>query len=142
MTLGQRIAVLNQGAIEQIAPPDELYNRPVSTFVAGFIGSPPMNLLEWGALPLDPAIERPSGATRLGIRPHDLTIYPADAPGLPATVDLVEPLGHAQVVRCRAAGERLVVVAPSEPRLEPGHAVALGIDPARVHAFDEQGRRR
>ena len=91
MTLADRVAVMREGVIEQVAAPLDVYRRPLNTFVAGFIGSPQMNVLD---VPV-PGLAAPSG-TLVGIRPHDVRL---DAAGeLRATVDLVEPRGHDAVV--------------------------------------------
>jgi ABC-type sugar transport system ATPase subunit len=87
MTLGGRVAVMREGSIEQVAPPLDVYARPVNTFVAKFIGAPSMNLVPATLI----GIDAPSGALA-GIRPHDVTLG-ADGQ-LRATVELVEPRGH------------------------------------------------
>ncbi|MEF3192643.1 MAG: ATP-binding cassette domain-containing protein, partial [Halothiobacillaceae bacterium] len=93
MTLGQRVAVFNQGKLQQIATPRELYERPANTFVAGFIGQPPMNLIPAGALSASIRGHGPDCAW-IGIRPEDLGIAQPGEPGLSATVDMTEYLGH------------------------------------------------
>ena len=112
MTLGERIAVLRDGALQQIADPHTLYHRPANQFVAGFIGSPPMNFLaarvgEDGAVALEgaaafrpepapPALAaRRGNAVTLGVRPEDLTLREAGPGGsLPASLEVREPLGN------------------------------------------------
>jgi len=112
MTLGQRIAVLKGGVLQQVADPHTLYQAPVNQFVAGFIGSPPMNFLATtvagdGAVALpgaaafrpDPApaglAAKRGGAVTLGVRPEDLTLAPQGAGGsMSATLDVREPLGN------------------------------------------------
>jgi ABC-type sugar transport system ATPase subunit len=131
MTLGGRIAVLRDGTIEQIAPPSEMYARPVSTFVARFIGSPAMNLL-----PADAAgIPAPRGALA-GIRPHDVTI---DSSGpLRATVDLVEPRGPDSLVHLTLDSPEgmpfLAVVGDQAP--PAGTQVRIRLWPEHLHLFD------
>ena len=111
MTLGERIAVLKDGVLQQVADPHTLYHRPENQFVAGFIGSPPMNFLAAtvgsdgavtlpGATPFRPApapaalLQRGGGAITLGVRPEDLTLREAGVGGaLPATLEVSEPLG-------------------------------------------------
>ena len=76
MTLADRIVILNHGRIEQIGTPEDVYDRPASTFVAGFIGAPPMNLLPASALP---AAGRPSEGLLLGVRPEHLVWHDGEA---------------------------------------------------------------
>jgi multiple sugar transport system ATP-binding protein len=119
MTMGHRVAVMHQGRLVQVAPPAELYHRPAHVFVAGFIGSPPMNLVKVhvddaadgvvvtsGALRLELPTEVAAGVPQLrpgpdpvivGVRPEHLEIA-SDGHGVPATVRLVEPLGSEHIV--------------------------------------------
>lgn len=120
MTLADRVAVMRAGVIEQVAPPLELYARPVNTFVAGFIGSPPMNLLP---APL-PGVSAPPRAV-VGVRPHDIVIG-SEGP-LRAAVDLVEPRGHDAVVHLTLHGEtpgELVAVVSANQAPSRGQEVA------------------
>jgi multiple sugar transport system ATP-binding protein len=141
MTLGQRIAVLCDGRLEQVADPGELYNRPATMFVAQFIGSPPMNLMP---IPLDGVpglrVDSPPGAAIAGLRPHDVRFDAATAL-LDGTVQLVEPIGPAQIVHLRAGAARIVAVAGPERVLRPGDAVQIGAERDRLHFFDAGGRR-
>ena len=97
MTMGTRIVVMNGGRIQQAAPPMEVYEKPANTFVASFIGTPPMNLFPPPVLDL--------GRT-VGVRPENISILksacddPRSAQGIAATVDLVEPLGSETLVHC------------------------------------------
>src|SRR5687767_9396628 len=95
LTLGSRVAVMRNGRIEQVAAPMHLYAAPANTFVARFIGQPPMNLLT----PPIPGIEAPPDAI-VGIRPHDVVVG-ADGP-IHADVDVVESRGHDAVMHMRA----------------------------------------
>jgi multiple sugar transport system ATP-binding protein len=161
MTLGDRIVVMNEGRVEQIGSPLELYDHPRTLFVATFIGSPAMNLVEGQfllddtprfvategrgfSIPLSP--EQSSRARGMsgkalvaGIRPEDLHARPAHegATGnLSAAVDAIEPLGNEVLLYLRGAGQELTVRA--DPRVLPraGDVIGLAIDPARVHYFD------
>ena len=145
MTLGQRVAVLRDGRLEQAAPPQTLYDQPVNRFVATFIGSPPMNVLEgpvaagivarWTGRALG------TGAA-LGVRPHDLELGPARAGAVTATVDLVEPLGHAAIVHVATAeGARLVAVV-SGAGVARGDSVSLDASVGCLHWFDGRGIRQ
>jgi multiple sugar transport system ATP-binding protein len=152
MTLGDRIVVLRDGLVQQIAPPLELYDRPCNRFVAGFIGSPAMNFL--------PAVKSEEGdfvlAGRwrvpfrcdeaeagvgyfLGVRPEDIT--PGDAGSLRGTVTVVETLGNEKLVYAGLEGFEMVMrCAPDVPAVT-GETIALSIDPVRAHLFDAEGYR-
>jgi len=133
MTLGDRVAVLDRGVLQQVAPPMELYRRPANRFVAGFIGSPGMNFLE-------------RDGTVLGIRPQDVGLLPADARGddtLPATVRIVEPLGSEQVVHLALTdGAPLVAVAPPMPPVAAGTSLAVRLPTEALHRFDARSGER
>jgi ABC-type sugar transport system ATPase subunit len=136
MTLGSRVAVMRDGRIEQVAPPLELYAAPVNTFVAQFIGQPPMNLL---TAPID-GVDAPPGA-RVGIRPQDLVID-RDGP-MRARVDVVEPRGHDAIVHLHLHvpdAPILVAVVPGNGP-QPGAEVHVTVPSERVHVFDTNGRR-
>jgi ABC-type sugar transport system ATPase subunit len=132
MTLGGRVAVMRTGAIEQVAPPLEVYTTPANTFVARFIGAPPMNLLPAALV----GVGAPPGAVA-GIRPQDVALGAAD--GLRATVELVEPRGHDHLVHLRldAVGAPPVlatIAAAAVPLVGAGTFVT--IPHARLHVFD------
>jgi ABC-type sugar transport system ATPase subunit len=140
MTLGQRIAVLNAGRIEQVATPSELYGRPATRFVAGFVGSPSMNLVDVHRLTsLGLTMGAPSGATSAGFRPHDVRLV--KTPDGCAAIAVIEPLGHAQILHLLAGGLRVVAVAPPHDVWEIGETVSFAVDADRVHWFDASGRR-
>jgi ABC-type sugar transport system ATPase subunit len=129
MTLGSRVAVMRAGALEQVAPPRELYDRPANTFVARFIGTPPMNLLPAALILPDAPAD-----TVAGIRPQDVTL---GAGSLRATVDLVEPRGPDCVVHLRvtAAEAPLLAVVTGAAAPAAGCEVAVSFPPDRVHLF-------
>ena len=140
MTLGQRIAVLNAGRIEQAATPAELYARPATVFVAGFVGSPSMNILDVPRLAsLSLTAAAPPAATSAGVRPHDVRLTKAADGG--ARVAVIEPLGHAQILHLVAGDLRVVAVAPSHQAWEIGDTVSVAVDPGSVHWFDANGWR-
>ncbi|MDN6661711.1 MAG: ATP-binding cassette domain-containing protein, partial [Corynebacterium variabile] len=94
MTMGHRVAVLKDGILQQVDTPQNLYRDPVNAFVAGFIGSPSMNLLTVdGSALTELGIDLPAGAVQVGVRPEHLTVQDAGTPGLVGTVSLVEELG-------------------------------------------------
>jgi ABC-type sugar transport system ATPase subunit len=135
MTMGQRIAILHRGALQQVGTPAEIYARPANTFVAGFIGAPGMNVL-------DAQTHRRTGAQFVGFRPEDARLVPAEGAPFAGTVTLVELLGAEALVHLRLDGGESAVVrlrgeAPPEVDLRVGVAVADD----RLHAFDAEGRR-
>ncbi|MEO7987048.1 MAG: ABC transporter ATP-binding protein [Gemmatimonadales bacterium] len=136
LTLGGRVAVLRDGVVEQVAPPMELYRRPATAFVGGFVGSPAMNLLP-GQI-----VGRTDGAT-LGVRPHDVAIVGAGQGDVDARVDVVEPRGSELLIYLRLAGEsgqEVRVVAPPEPMIPADTSVGVRFDRERMHWFDKGGR--
>jgi sn-glycerol 3-phosphate transport system ATP-binding protein len=122
MTLAHRMIVMNAGRAEQIGTPLEVYARPATTFVAGFIGSPPMNLV-------------PRDGRLLGVRPEHLEPCAASEANLVAEVDLVEQLGADVLVHGRVDSTRITVRLPASQRVGEGR-LPLRFDPARVHYFD------
>ncbi|RLP89300.1 ABC transporter ATP-binding protein [Micromonospora sp. BL4] len=136
MTLGDRVVVLDHGRVRQIGPPQQVYDEPADTFVAGFLGSPPMNLVRGGGVL--------GGGTdlTLGVRPEDLSLDP-DGP-VAATVEAVEALGSEAILLTRCdEGTRLTVRTDPRPGVWPGDQVRLRADPGRIHRFDaDTGRRR
>jgi sn-glycerol 3-phosphate transport system ATP-binding protein len=147
MTLAQRMIVMNAGRMEQIGTPDEVYLRPASTFVASFIGSPPMNLLQAVAdgsrlvvngqqLPLPLAAPR-SGEITVGLRPEHAQLLGPSQLGWPFQVEMVELLGAERLVHGLVAGTAFTVrldatLAP--PRV--GERLSLQGPPERFHWFD------
>ncbi|PUE52132.1 sn-glycerol-3-phosphate ABC transporter ATP-binding protein UgpC [Limnohabitans parvus] len=133
MTLAQRMIVMNGGHMEQFGTPEEVYNRPASTFVASFIGSPPMNLLKR-------APGTPEGQI-LGIRPEHLDITPSG--GWTLTVDTVELLGAERLVHARLGDETLTLrVDESVTPPLPGSTFHATPRADRVHGFDAQTQKR
>jgi sn-glycerol 3-phosphate transport system ATP-binding protein len=146
MTLAERMVVMNAGRIEQIGTPDEVYHRPATTFVAGFIGSPPMNLVLGEAkgasfqtggqhLPLAAPAPR-DGALVLGVRPEHVEIV-EQAPGWPLRVQAIEMLGAERLIY-GTLGETLFTVRLDATLAHPkiGDVVGLRADPAHLHWFD------
>jgi sn-glycerol 3-phosphate transport system ATP-binding protein len=138
MTLAQRMMVMNAGRMEQFGTPEEVYNRPATTFVASFMGSPPMNLLrnvsnaDFGGQP---------GAI-LGIRPEHLLVGDT---GWKVVVDTVEMLGAERLLYCRLGDEFLIVRTDESLSTAPTIGAALHVTPRsdRLHWFDAAtGQRR
>ena len=136
MTLAQRMIVMNGGHMEQFGTPEEVYNRPASTFVASFIGSPPMNLLQH-------APGTPAGQI-LGIRPEHLDITPVpENGGWTLTVDTVELLGAERLVHARLGQETLTLrLDESVPAPQPGSTFQATPRADRLHWFDAASQKR
>jgi sn-glycerol 3-phosphate transport system ATP-binding protein len=136
MTLAQRMIVMNGGHMEQFGTPEEVYNRPASTFVASFIGSPPMNLLH-------KAPGTPEGQI-LGIRPEHLDITPTpENGGWTLSVDTVELLGAERLVHARLGQETLTLrLDESVTPPQPGSSFYATPRANRVHWFDAQTQKR
>ncbi|MFM2367471.1 MAG: sn-glycerol-3-phosphate transporter ATP-binding protein UgpC [Pseudomonadota bacterium] len=155
LTLADRIAVMRGGIIQQLAPPQEIYNRPTNLFVAGFIGSPSMNFLhgatvdggrafQFGETKLDLAgyeggaiLDRPKAI--LGVRPEHLHIQAEAEPGktLPAVVEIDEPMGADSLVWLLAeGGVQMSVRVPVERRMSAGTKVHLKVDIPKASIFD------
>jgi sn-glycerol 3-phosphate transport system ATP-binding protein len=132
MTLAQRMIVMNAGVMEQFGTPEEVYHRPASTFVASFIGSPPMNLLK----------NAPGGrpGTILGIRPEHLDIGTS---GWELRVETVELLGAERLVYCRL-GEDQIIVRTDEHLPAPANDSIIHVAPRedRLHWFDAASGKR
>ena len=131
MTLAQRMMVMNAGRMEQFGTPEDVYNRPATTFVASFMGSPPMNLLknapnaDFGGKP----------GTILGIRPEHLLV---GSTGWTVVVDTIEMLGAERLLYCRLGDEFLIVRTDESLSLAPkiGETLQVTPRPDRLHWFD------
>ena len=139
MTLSDRIVVLEGGRIQQVAPPREIYHRPANTFVAGFIGSPRINLVPPALLGVEA-----KGAT-LGLRPHDVAVATGDRPegAVTGTVYLIEPTGSETWVTLQIGKDRLVGRAAEDFGARTGEPAWASWEADRVMIFDaETGERR
>ncbi|MGH7067024.1 MAG: ABC transporter ATP-binding protein [Acetobacteraceae bacterium] len=156
MTLADRIVILNQGRVEQIGAPDEVYERPITTFVAGFLGAPPMNLLparletrsgaaiavigEEISLPITAPNAGTATEIWCGVRPEDLQWTGDAAPAgrflLTGTALTIEPLGPESLVTIALAGQEIACRAPPKSVRRAGEEVRLAVDPERLHLFD------
>ena len=151
MTLAQRMLVMNGGRIEQIGTPEDVYLRPATTFVAGFIGSPPMNLLEGEAgaagfavgeqnLALPQPAPR-SGRLIVGVRPEHAVIDPAGPWRM--TVDVLEMLGAERLVYGRIGGAAFTLrIEGTAPPPRPGEVIGLNVPLRHLHWFDAADGRR
>ncbi len=132
MTMGERIVVMNQGRLQQVAPPLEIYERPANTFVAGFIGTPPMNLL-----PPDVV----DAAHTIGIRPEHIRLERVDetssAKGLYGRVDFCEPLGSETLVHIllECQNQPLIVREDGFAAYRAGERVKVTLDPTKQVVF-------
>lgn len=150
MSIADRMAILENGAIRQIGKPSDIYDRPASQYVAGLLGAPAINLLgiergsgvsagsgtiQLAGLPV------PDGAAGIGIRPEDLKAEPwtAGRPGVPARVYEVEPLGGYTVVTLSAGAEKLRVLMRGQPKVVVDTDVAVSCDPRKIHYFTPDG---
>ena len=144
MTLADRVVVMNKGVVQQIGAPTEIYDRPANTFVASFIGSPAMNLMEGelqggvfrganveiGGLP-----EAVSGKVTLGFRAEDAG--PAGAGEITAPVYSIELLGDSTMVTVKAGGALVSVKTPKDFRAEIGEPFSAGVPAGHCHLFDQ-----
>ena len=158
MTLGERVVVMNDGKIQQVDPPQRLYDYPKNRFVAEFIGDPAMNMVHMTverengeyalghpefslSLPSAEGLESKVGAeVVLGVRPEDL--YIADETGseypgrIESTVQVTEPLGDSLLLECAVGDDTLKVHASPRSGIEYGDTIELAYDPERLHVFD------
>ncbi|HVG49875.1 MAG TPA: sn-glycerol-3-phosphate ABC transporter ATP-binding protein UgpC [Rubellimicrobium sp.] len=156
MTMADRIVVMQDGRVEQIGSPLDLYDRPVNQFVAGFIGSPAMNFLEGRlapdgsrfvatdgtALPLPQATTgaAPGRPLIYGLRPEGVRLDPAG--GVPAQVVVTEPTGAETQVTARLASTGVICVFRERINARPGETIPVSVDPSATHLFDaETGQR-
>jgi len=161
MTLGQRVAVLHQGRLQQVASPRELYNHPANIFVAGFIGNPPMNLFSTRVVVDERSCRFITVGDQLvatssqlllaeataGIRPEAFRLASESATdNIRATVEHVEYLGHETLAhvyvgdKAAAGAIRLIVRVAGMHQFAKGQVIGLQVDADRVHLFDEAGQ--
>ncbi len=162
MTLGDRLAVMNEGRILQVGTPLELYNRPAVRFVGAFLGSPAMNFIEAELSPENgemlktgftsfPVPERFMAAVNdhtgtsltIGARPEDIYIAPPEGAknschGVNAVIEVTEPLGNEIIFHLKIGGQSIVAREPGDRKGEPGGNVEAYIDLARLHLFERE----
>jgi multiple sugar transport system ATP-binding protein len=165
LTMADRIAVMRAGRIEQVASPHDLFSRPANLFVAGFIGTPAMNLVDAVLLDAAPAADGASVArfhllgkdisahvepavlavaagskVTLGVRPRSFEfVPPGTADALHATVDLIEPMGAEVLLHLVEHGAELRCVVPHTAHIAVGAVIGLRCKQGQLHVFDEQG---
>ena len=145
MTLADRVVVMNKGVIQQIGTPTEIYDRPANLFVAGFIGSPAMNLMDGaladGTFSADnvsiAGLPGPDGRVTLGFRAEDAALV-ASGGAINAPLYTLELLGDATMITVRAAGTFVAVKAPKDYRAGIGDPVSIAVPAAACHLFDTQ----
>ena len=159
MTLADRIAILDRGRVQQLGTAADLYERPATKFVAGFIGSPKMNLIDAtidqagdahasvklrSGLRVETALDartaKPGDSVTLGVRPEHLTLSPGDQ-GIPATVTLIEWLGNMRFayLATDVSDEPLIMQMSADQRVEEGQTARVVPDPRNCHLFDAEG---
>jgi multiple sugar transport system ATP-binding protein len=148
--MADRIAVMNEGRIEQLGEPLELYDRPANLFVAQFIGSPAMNVFEgtfkgnavealgayWPTL----AGAREGQRVHYGIRPEHLSLVRGD--GIRAQIEVVEPMGAETEILVKVGGQTLTLMTHGRASVGPGEQVSLAPQAAHTHLFDAESGRR
>ncbi len=155
MTMATRIAIMADGRLQQVGTPHEVYERPVNTFVAGFIGTPPMNCLTGtvsedghsivvgdSSLPMPPLSSPPSPGSSVvaGVRPESLR--PGAATPFTVEVRAVEWLGHECLVFAHVADQPVVIRRPGSVELRPGDSLALDVAADDMHVFDPETTER
>ncbi|WP_421760186.1 ABC transporter ATP-binding protein [Devosia sp.] len=153
MTLADRIAIMKNGVIQQLADPHTIYNKPVNLFVAGFIGSPSMNFikgkLDGTTLSVDgeaniplanyPFVAQANGDVVLGVRPEHIVLGD-EARNMPvqieSEIEIVEPMGSDTIAWTKIASQSLTFRAAAEVQLSPGQKVLIGFDPGRGSVFN------
>ena len=157
MTLADKLVVMNGGRIEQVGTPGAVYRRPASTFVAGFLGAPAMNLV-------DATVTGPGEVTcatapgfriatpgplpaigtklTLGIRPEDILLADDPAAGLTGRIDLIDELGGSRIAYCQVADKEFSVVLPRGSRDAESGEVVMQFPAAALHLFDAQTGKR
>ena len=163
MTLADRVVVMERGVVQQVGTPTEIYDRPANTFVAGFIGSPAMNLMEGtvrdgvfeGRNVRIPGLAAPDGPVTLGFRAEDASVAQGSEIGgseiegseirgseITAPVFTLELLGDATMVTVKAGGALVAVKAPKDYRIEIGDEVSISVPAAICHLFDAESGAR
>ena len=157
MTMADLLIVMDRGNIEQIGPPADIYRRPASTFVAGFMGAPPMNLVEAtitesGTLAVEgldqlrirpPAsLGRPGQRIVMGIRPEDVAIADGELDGAKMAVDMVEELGAGRCAYGSFGKGEFAIALPEAVRLSGNGVLSIRLPADKLHFFDPSTRRR
>ena len=163
MTMGHRIAVMKAGHLQQVGGPNEVYATPANTFVATFMGAPPMNLIDgelvqdngtWSfardgykldidssQMGIDPTVlDGAAGSASLGVRPEHLSLTSPDGDGIPGVVRFLEPVGSDLFVSVDVGTKPVQVRLPPDAHVRTGENVRIAFDPARSHIFGSDDR--
>jgi multiple sugar transport system ATP-binding protein len=148
MTMGDRIAIMNAGILQQVGSPGDIYDHPANLFVAGFIGSPTMNFVpatvdngSAKASGFSVKLPKPIAATKgtLGFRPEAVTDRVTDeANSMQMKVDVVERLGSDQFLYGKVGGDSVTARVDPRMKVDPGDTVKLGLDTRTLHFFDAE----
>ncbi|MFX0180270.1 MAG: ABC transporter ATP-binding protein [Candidatus Hodarchaeota archaeon] len=161
MSIGDTIAILNEGVLEQVGKPNDIYNFPENLFVAGFIGSPPMNMLDGiftgksGNMYIDLGFTEYKLPNRfekikqmninkmvLGIRPEDILISSEKVDNsIKAIIDIIEPMGREVEIHLNAGGHAVIALAKSIENLKVGNEIYLILDDNKIHLFDKETKK-
>ena len=145
MTMGDRIAIMNAGILQQVGSPDEIYDHPANLFVAGFIGTPTMNFVpvnvtdgsaKAGGFEVKLPQAVPAGQAVLGFRPEAVTDRPSEYATLDMKVEVVERLGSDQFLYGSVGGDSITARVDPRMRVTPGDQVKLGLESHGLHIFD------
>jgi multiple sugar transport system ATP-binding protein len=154
MTMADLVAVMGSGSLQQVAPPEQIYDFPANRFVAMFVGNPPMNVLKVdvagpamiiAGMPIKASAQliaacRQGNAVELGIRPEDVDIVAgAEGGSIPGEVYVVEPMGSETLIDIRLGGERITARVGRGFRAAPGSRINLSFDPDDACFFDASG---
>jgi multiple sugar transport system ATP-binding protein len=147
MTMGDRIAIMNAGILQQVGTPDDIYDHPANLFVAGFIGTPTMNFVpvtiaDGSAKASGFSVKLPSPVSAakgtLGFRPEAVTDRPSEVASLDMKVDVVERLGSDQFLYGQVGSDTLTARVDPRLKVTPGDNVKLGLDARNLHLFDAE----
>ncbi|MFW9988930.1 MAG: ABC transporter ATP-binding protein [Candidatus Odinarchaeota archaeon] len=162
MSMGDRIAILNDGVLEQVGTPEEIYENPKNLFVAGFIGNPPINIIEGSLVKREGKVivesdffsyqlangneiieKTKSLKIQLGIRPEDIVITKENKDnGIQADVEVIEPLGRENIFHLKVNGNPLIAVSIINRDLNIGEKVWISFDTNRIHIFDKNSQKK
>jgi multiple sugar transport system ATP-binding protein len=151
MTLAHRVALLDHGRLQQLGPPSQVYNDPDNLFVAGFIGSPPMNFLKGTlkanrfvapGISIGTAIRGEAEQAVAGIRPEECALAAAGAGDLDAEIYSTELIGDHVLVTCRREAQPIAIKAAKDYTADIGAKVGIRLSPQSLYFFDEKDGRR
>ncbi len=156
LIMSDRIVVLNEGKLQQLGTPEEIYNQPANAFIAGFVGSPPMNFFDgqlqnggeqWQVKgegytcelvppPTQRLVENASAEVQLGVRPEDIEVLPSESPTAQATVVVREPLGSDLFLTLELEGVTFKARTHPDARIDRGDSVPIRFKSTKVHLFN------